>query len=187
MTKSFARPDVCERGCGANTRGFTLVELMVTLMVLAILLGVAVPSFRDAALGSRLTAYANDLVASAQVARSEAIKRNQDITLCASAGGAACDEGGAWEGGWIVRTEGGTVLQRQPPLSDGFRVTETTGNLSELVFPATVVGVTRASFTVCRGSPIGKQERVVNISVSGNASVTRTTEADCPEPAEEEP
>ena len=176
-----------EGGRGAIPRGFTLVELMVTLLVLAILLGVAVPSFRDAALSSRLTAYANDLVASAQIARSEAIKRNVDITLCASAGGLACDAGGAWEGGWIVRTEGGVVLQRQPALSDGFRVTETIGNLSEVVFPATVVGVTRASFTVCRGSPVGKQERVVTIGVSGNTSVTRTTEGDCPEPEEPGP
>ena len=176
-----------ERGRGAIPRGFTLVELMMTLLVLAILLGVAVPSFRDAALSSRLTAYANDLVASAQIARSEAIKRNADITLCVSAGGVACDEGGAWESGWVVRTEGGVVLQRQPALSEGFRVTETTGNLSEIVFPSTVVGVTRASFTVCRGSPVGKQERVVSISVSGNASVARTTEGDCPEPEEPGP
>lgn len=175
-----------ERRRGAIPRGFTLIELMVAIMVLGILLGVAVPSFRDAALSSRLTAYANDLVASAQIARSEAIKRNAAVTLCASAGGAACDEGGGWEVGWIVLTADGAVLQRQEPLSDDFRITETDG-LTTINFPATVVGVTQAEFTVCRGSPVGKQERVVTISVSGNASVTRTTEGDCPEAVEAGP
>jgi len=176
-----------ERSRGAIARGFTLIELMVAIMVLGILLGVAVPSFRDAALSSRLTAYANDLVASAQIARSEAIKRNARVTLCASAGGSECDEGGGWEVGWIVLTADGNVLQRQEPLSDEFRFTETSGGLTEITFPATVVGVTPASFTVCRGSPVGKQERVVTISVSGNASVARTTEGDCPEAEVEEP
>jgi|OpeIllAssembly_1097287.scaffolds.fasta_scaffold58881_2 type IV fimbrial biogenesis protein FimT len=170
-----------ERRRGPTPRGFTLIELMVAIMVLGILLGVAVPSFRDAALSSRLTAYANDLVASAQIARSEAIKRNAPVTLCASADGAVCEEDGGWEVGWIVLTADGAVLQREQPLSDEFRFTETSGGLTEITFPATVVGVTPASFTVCRGSPVGKQERVVTISVSGNASVTRTTEGDCPE------
>mgnify|MGYP003500157546 CR=1 FL=1 len=127
-----------ERRRGAIPRGFTLIELMVAIMVLGILLGVAVPSFRDAALSSRLTAYANDLVASAQIARSEAIKRNAPVTLCASEDGAACEEDGGWEVGWVVLTEDGVVLQRQQPLSDEFRFTETSGGLTEITFPATV-------------------------------------------------
>ena len=59
-------------GRGVNARGFTLIELMVALLVLGILLGIGVPSFRDAALSSRVTGYANDMVASVQLARSEA-------------------------------------------------------------------------------------------------------------------
>jgi type IV fimbrial biogenesis protein FimT len=163
---------------GHIPRGFTLIELMVAIMVLAILLGVAVPSFRDAALGSRLTAYANDLVASAQIARSEAIKRNAPVRLCVSAGGAACEDG-SWEVGWIVVTAGGEVLQRQQSISGDFRFLEA-GGADEITFPATVVGVTPASFTVCRATPVGNQERVVTISASGSASVVRTTDGACP-------
>jgi type IV fimbrial biogenesis protein FimT len=163
---------------GLIPRGFTLIELMVAIMVLAILLGVAVPSFRDAALGSRLTAYANDLVASAQVARSEAIKRNAPVRLCVSSGGAACEED-SWEAGWIVVTDGGQVLQRQQPISGDFRFFEA-GGADEITFLATVVGVTPASFTVCRATPVGSQERVVTISASGSASVVRTTDGECP-------
>ena len=186
-------------------RGFTLIELMVAIMVLSILLGIAVPSFRDAALGSRLTGYANDLVAGVQIARSEAIKRNAPVTLCASEDGETCGTDAGWEVGWVVLApprdvpvldEDGLpevdadgdpvfesvtdVLQRQQPLAEEFRVTGA-GGIEAITFQPTVVGVTPATFTVCRASPVGKQERVVTISVSGNASVTRTTEGDCPE------
>src|SRR5437870_3761801 len=82
-------------------RGFTIVELMVTLAVLSILLAIAIPAFNDAILGNRLTSYANDLVGGSLQARSEAVKRNTTATLCVSSNGASCGTGG-WEQGWIV-------------------------------------------------------------------------------------
>jgi type IV fimbrial biogenesis protein FimT len=169
-----------DRRHAAGARGFTLIELMISILVLAILVGVAVPSFREAALSSRLSAYANDLLASAQLARSEAIKRNAPVTLCASEDGDECSEDVGWEVGWIVATDGGAVLQRQEPLADDFRFTEAGGE-TEVVFPAAVVGVTPVSLTVCRADPVGSQERVVTITASGSASVARTEEGDCPE------
>jgi prepilin-type N-terminal cleavage/methylation domain-containing protein len=64
--------------------GFTLIELVVTVLILAILITVGVPSFSDATLGSRLGSYANELMTSAYLARSEAMKRNLPVTLCTS-------------------------------------------------------------------------------------------------------
>ncbi|MCU0963424.1 MAG: hypothetical protein MUF48_25310 [Pirellulaceae bacterium] len=61
---------------------------MVTITILGILLAWAVPSFKDASLSSRLTAFANDLVASAQIARSEAIKRPSDFRIAQGTFGA---------------------------------------------------------------------------------------------------
>ena len=55
--------------------GFTLIELMVTVAVLAIVLSLGVPSYRALIINNRLTAQANALVASINLARSEAIKR----------------------------------------------------------------------------------------------------------------
>jgi len=158
--------------------GFTLVELMVSLAVLAILLALAVPSFQNATLGARLSGYANDLLASTQLARSEAIKRNAPVTLCRSTDGTTCATTGSWHVGWIVRLADGTVLQRQQPLPSEFRITQ--GTFGAITFPATVAGVTPATFTVCRASPVGKQERVVTVTASGAASVRMTETGTCP-------
>jgi len=162
---------------GTTSRGFTLIELMMTLVVLAVLVALAVPSFRDASLSSRLAGYANDLVASAQLARSEAIKRNDEVTMCASSGGAACEEVG-WEEGWIVLADSG-VIERHSALLPEFRVTQA-GGTAEVVFTPVVAGMAPTSFTVCRADPVGSQERVVSISAVGGTRVQLTEEGDCP-------
>lgn len=160
---------------------------MVTLLVLAILLGIAVPSFRDAALSSRLTGYANDLVASVQVARSEAIKRNLTVTLCASEDGSTCADDVGWEVGWIILAPRPSaiatldVVDHHGPLTEEF-IIEEAGGLTELSFPPTVVGTTPATFTVCREDPVGKQEREVTVTVSGATSVAITENGECPPP-----
>ena len=159
-------------------RGFTLIELMVTIAVLAILLMIAVPSFNEATLGSKLGSYANSLVAGAHLARSEAIKRSGPVTLCVSSNGTSCGSGG-WEQGWIVRATDGTVIQRQQALPAGLKVTKT-GSSASLVFNPSGVGATSAAFTVCRATPTpGGQERVVSISLTGRPSVTKTTAGSC--------
>lgn len=74
----------------AKQTGFTLIELMFTIVVLAVLLGIGVPNFRDFIRNSRLTAAANDLLADINLARSEAVKRRVPVTLCKSTDGASC-------------------------------------------------------------------------------------------------
>lgn len=87
-----------------HDQGFTLVELMVTVAVLAISLSFAVPFMGDFVKNSRLVTQTNDLIASFQLARSEAIKRGARVTLCKSSNGATCDTtaGGRWDIGWIT-------------------------------------------------------------------------------------
>ncbi|TNF61933.1 MAG: prepilin-type N-terminal cleavage/methylation domain-containing protein, partial [Burkholderiales bacterium] len=70
--------------------GFTLIELMVTITVLAVLLGVGVPSFQATIQGNRITTAANDLVAALQYARSEAVRRGVNVTVCSSNDQSTC-------------------------------------------------------------------------------------------------
>lgn len=69
---------------GKSIKGFTLLELMTVIALVAVIMAFAVPSFREFGLNSRMTSAANDFLGSLQLARSEAIKRQQPVALCAS-------------------------------------------------------------------------------------------------------
>ena len=68
-----------------RTAGFTLVELMIAVLILAILMAAAVPSFRDFAANSRTSAASSDLTTALSLARSEAVRRSGTVIACASA------------------------------------------------------------------------------------------------------
>ena len=74
----------------AKARGFTLVELMVTVAVLGILAVIAVPSMTGMINNSRVRGQSEEITAALQLARSEAVRRNQRITACAAASGTTC-------------------------------------------------------------------------------------------------
>ena len=86
-----------------RANGFTLFELLGTLAVAGVLLGVAVPSFRGFVLDSRRTADVNAFVLAVQVARSEAAKRSHSVILCKTLDWQRC--GGPelrFDAGWMV-------------------------------------------------------------------------------------
>jgi type IV fimbrial biogenesis protein FimT len=82
--------------------GFTLVELLITIVVASILLAIGVPAFKDFIKNNRVTAQANDLVSAIQLARSEALKRGTVMVVCASNDQATCTGKDTWLDGWIV-------------------------------------------------------------------------------------
>ena len=82
--------------------GFTLLELLITLAIVAILLTVGVPSLRSMMQGNQLVASTNELLSALHVARSEAIKSNSRVTICESSNGTSCTTTGDWKDGWIV-------------------------------------------------------------------------------------
>ena len=86
-------------------QGFTLVELLITMVVAAILLSIAAPNFSDAMLNSRQTVKINELMSSLRLARSEAIKRATRTSVCARGPNQTC--GTDWSEGFIAFIDNG--------------------------------------------------------------------------------
>ena len=104
-----------QRSLTAPQSGVTLIEMLVTLAVAAILLAAAVPSFTSLVQNNRAAAQVNDLVVAMHTARGEAIKRGFPVTLCASANQNSCSGGANWSGGWIVFQDGAATGDPQSP------------------------------------------------------------------------
>lgn len=85
-------------------RGFTLIELMITIAVMAIGLALAYPSFTSVFRSNRVATRTNTLMASLNLARTEAIRSNRGAGVCSSADGATCN-GADWDDGWLVFTD----------------------------------------------------------------------------------
>lgn len=85
-----------------SASGFTLVELMVTIALLAIFAAIAVPSYRNFVASNRAATEMNTFVADMQSARTAAIENGTDATVCVSTDGTSCAGSGNWSDGWIV-------------------------------------------------------------------------------------
>ena len=84
-----------------NHKGFTLLELMITLAIVAIVMAIAVPNMSQFVKNDRLTSYTNALISDLMLARGKAVQRNQPTIVCASSDQATCT-GGDFKEGWIV-------------------------------------------------------------------------------------
>jgi type IV fimbrial biogenesis protein FimT len=88
-------------GQSSNQRGFTLIELMVVIIIAAILLTIAVPSFSTLIKRNNVDSLQSKFSSSLSTARTEAASRNRIVSICGSVNETDCD-GGSWNDGWII-------------------------------------------------------------------------------------
>lgn len=168
----------------ASTAGFSLVELMITLAVLAVLITLAVPSFTSLINSNRLAAQSNELVAGLQEARIEALRANRRVTLCRSSNGVDCEAGATWPG-WVTIADSngnGTIEAsdtrlRSSKIKVPLQVTSTAHSLTfradGMVRDANGVLVTN-TFSVCIPTTQPAQNKRA-ITLAGGSRVAVTT------------
>jgi len=163
-----------------RTNGFTLIELMVTLAVAAILVTVAIPGFRSLIQNNRAATQSNELLSGLMLARSEAVKRGVRVSICSSTDEATCAASTNWATGWIVFTDdSGTsgskdgtdaVIRAWDTLKGAPTLTSATNN--NIQFLRSGLVETADTFTYLAPDCTGEQKRIINITATGRAGVT---------------
>ena len=101
------------RAARAVCSGFTLVEAVVVLAVLAILVGLATPSLVGLRERQQLQAQAEDFWNSLMLARAQALLHQKHTTVCAASSTGVCDAAAGWHAGWLVFVDGNRNGQRE--------------------------------------------------------------------------
>jgi len=150
-------------------QGFNLLELLTAIAILGIVTAIAVPSFQSISINSNLSTETNDLVSSLRLARSEAAKQGQDVTVCAAnAGLTACSGAADWSTGWLVIDGGGNIILARESLP-ATTATEMAaiGGTGAIVFNRNGFSTSARTIKLCGPNNAATRARGVIVSVDG--------------------
>lgn len=178
------------KACSSGRQpGFTLLELMVTVAVIAIIASIAMPSFREMLLRSRLTSAANEITAAMQQARMEALRTNARVELCPSTNGTAC-AGSNWARFIMVSSRQGLLKDiRLNPSSITALGSSNVTSANKIWYLAdgfvrtgpTAAPVQQGTIGICTTGLSADNARDIQVSM-GRVSVARATRAACAAP-----
>lgn len=153
-----------------NYRGFTLIELMVTIAVLAIMVAIAVPSFTSLIQNNRTTSLHHEILGAIQLARSEAVNRRKDVIICRTENQNVCANGTNWAAGWLVREVGGDVVKVWDPVA-GMALT---GPNAGVVFHSSGMADAIANFVTTSSSCTSGAKYAIGVSLTGSSTTNKT-------------
>lgn len=159
--------------------GFTLLEMMISLSIAAILGSLAVPGFSSLLLDNSRTTAVNSFVHALYLARSESIKRGSVVSICKTSDGQTCANGAAWNGGWMVfaNDDRDDLPVRDPDeavlhVYEGWSAGSITSNRAAYSFRPYTQSVVNGTLVFCdhRGSAFA---RAIIISHTGRPRISR--------------
>ena len=177
MMKSVSKTGMRRQG------GFTLLELMVTVAILAIVLSAGVPSYRGLVMDNRMASQANLFATSIKLARSNAVKYQRSATVCSSANFDAavptCSSSADWSNGWFVwvdkdrdtTPDANEIISVFGPVHQASELKSTSANrftYDGRGFASTAAG----ELTLC-DSRSGEMGRVIKVNATGRTNISR--------------
>ena len=173
--------------------GFNLTELIIVVAIVAILLGIGLPSYRYITNSYRMSSEVNGLLGDLMYARAEALKEGQGVTVCVS-NGVNCLGTTAWQAGWVVFSNPngaanpppGSVLRVQAAFTGPGGVTDNfnaTNGVSAVTYNREGFATTAAGFpstTITLKDPTGKAVWTRCLLISAQGTLTTETPANSP-------
>ena len=173
-----------------HSAGFTMIEVVVVMSIVAILLVIGVPSFKYMTTANRISSEVNGLIGDMQFARAEGIKEGHQVIVCATTDGATCNNSSTWQGGWVVCSDfnnDGTCDAGDPVfrVQKAFTSTDTftaSGNTSAVLFnrEGFAIGLPGiVTITLHNSTNVSSYTRCLAISAVGTLQVQTAGVGNC--------
>lgn len=176
-----------------RANGFTLLELLITIAIAGLLVAMAAPNLSDIFDDNVTTTQTNYFATAVNVARSEAVKRNERVVLCKRSG-TSCDSSANWQDGWIVfvdlngndNVDSGEEISFIDALRDGYSLTPDPVGINLLAFEPSgrassnlAAAFTGVAFSLCPRDKDIESARLLTMNAVGRTRISTGASA-CP-------
>ena len=167
----------------SSSAGFTLIEFTIAVFIIGIVVTLGMPQYQRLVVDARMTSQSNEFLTAIYYTRSEAVKRNDRVTICKSTNGTACATTGTWAQGWMVFVDnnaggttgtvdsGETVLRFHPALTNGSTLVGQTAVASYVSYASNGQTAQTGRFDLC-ASPATYPGRDITVASTGRPSIT---------------